>query len=123
MREMNTQDLIRAIQRLKVETGSLACYGCGHEHSCSVRGCAILRSAAAALKKKQWIDVKDRLPATDDAVLAIASGKPMPNITLNGAYVLACYFSEDGWIIDEYPEWEAASVTHWMPLPDPPKEG
>lgn len=123
MREMNTQDLIRAIHRMKVETGSLACFGCGYEHSCSVRGCAILRSAAAALKKSQWIDVEDRLPATDDAVLAIASGKPMTNITLDGAYVLASYFSEDGWSIDEYPEWEAANVTHWMPLPDPPKEG
>lgn len=120
---MNTQDLIRAIHRLKVETGSLTCFGCGYEHSCSVRGCAILRSAAAALKKKQWIDVKDRLPATDEAVLVIASGNPMPNITFDGAYVLASYFSEDGWIINEYPEWEAANVTHWMPLPDPPKEG
>lgn len=120
---MNTQDLIRAIQRLKVETGSLACWGCGHEHNCSVRGCAILRSAAAALKKNQWVDVKDRLPDTDDTVLAIASGKPMTNIMLDGAYVLASYFSEDGWIIDEYPEWGAANVTHWMALPDLPKEG
>ena len=28
---MNTQDLIRAIHHLKVETGSLACFGCGLE--------------------------------------------------------------------------------------------
>ena len=120
---MNTQYLIRAIHRMKVETGSLACFGCGYEHNCSVRGCAILRSAVAALEKNQWINAKDRLPATDDAVLAITSGKPMTNITIDGAYVLASYFSEDGWIIDEYPEWEAVNVTHWMPLPDPPKEG
>lgn len=44
-----TQDLIRALERLAVETGSLACLGCGREASCSVHGCAILRSAARAL--------------------------------------------------------------------------
>lgn len=69
---MNTQDLIRAIHRLKVETGSLACFGCGYEHSCSVHGCAILRSAAAALGKNQWINVKDRLPENEVDVLICA---------------------------------------------------
>lgn len=44
-----TQDLIRALEGLAVETGSLACLGCGREASCSVHGCAILRSAARAL--------------------------------------------------------------------------
>ena len=44
-----TQDLIRALERLAVETGSLACLGCGREASCSVHGCAILRSAARTL--------------------------------------------------------------------------
>ena len=34
--------------RLKVETGSLACLGCGTEHDCGTRGCAILRAAAEA---------------------------------------------------------------------------
>ena len=42
---MNDTELIRALGRLKVETGSLACLGCGHEHSCGVHGCAVLRAA------------------------------------------------------------------------------
>lgn len=44
---METPDkIVRALRRLSVETGSLACLGCGHEHNCSTHGCAILRSAA-----------------------------------------------------------------------------
>lgn len=46
---MNTTDIIRALKRLKIETGSLACLGCGHEHGCSVHGCAIIRAAIGAL--------------------------------------------------------------------------
>ena len=33
-----------------METGSLSCLGCGHEHSCNVHGCQILREAAAQLE-------------------------------------------------------------------------
>lgn len=43
---MNDKDLLQALRRLKVETGSLACMGCGYEHNCGVHGCAILRKAA-----------------------------------------------------------------------------
>ena len=43
---MRGQELVNAIRRLKVETGSLACMGCGHEHNCGVSGCAVMREAA-----------------------------------------------------------------------------
>ena len=43
---MKDQELVSAIRRLKVETGSLACMGCGHEHNCGVSGCAVMREAA-----------------------------------------------------------------------------
>ena len=42
---MRDHELINALHRLKVETGSLACCGCGHEHNCGVSGCAIIREA------------------------------------------------------------------------------
>ena len=47
---MKHDELIEALRRLKVETGSLACLGCGHEHNCNTQGCAILREAVAALE-------------------------------------------------------------------------
>lgn len=47
---MTTNDLLEALARLRVETGSLACLGCGREHNCSTHGCQILREAAAQLE-------------------------------------------------------------------------
>ena len=46
---MKTTDLINSLNRMKVQTGSLVCLGCGHEHNCGVHGCAIIREAAAQL--------------------------------------------------------------------------
>ena len=47
---MDYQKTMRALKRLRVETGSLACFGCGHEHNCSTLGCAILRNAVAHME-------------------------------------------------------------------------
>ena len=44
---MRDEDLLAALRRLKVQTGSLACLGCGHEHDCGIHGCAILRQMIA----------------------------------------------------------------------------
>lgn len=46
---MKTDELIKSLQSLKVQTGSLACLGCGHEHNCGLHGCAIAREAAVRL--------------------------------------------------------------------------
>lgn len=41
---MRYDELLKSLGRLSVETGSLACLGCGYEHNCGVQGCAILRA-------------------------------------------------------------------------------
>ena len=128
--------------------------GCGYEHSCSVRGCAILLSAAAALEKNQWINVKDRLPENEVDVLICAQRRYYKGGTIP---VVSTAFYTDGKMnteesgynwglgnvdmeydeeVDAYivPEgwWESVRygeefsavddfVTHWMPLPQPPK--
>lgn len=48
---MNDKELLAALGRLKVETGSLACMGCGYEQSCGVHGCAVLRAAEERLRE------------------------------------------------------------------------
>ena len=48
---MNDRELIASLRRLKVETGSIACLGCGYEHNCSVHGCRIMRAAAERLEQ------------------------------------------------------------------------
>lgn len=72
----------------------------------------------------EWVSVEERLPPEHEPVLCIVNGKPKPNITLEEAYQLGSWNKADGWIIDEYLDWEDTVVLWWMPLPEPPgKEG
>lgn len=72
----------------------------------------------------EWVSVEERLPPEHEPVLCIVNGKPKPNITLEEAYQLGSWNKADGWIIDEYLDWEDAVVLWWMPIPEPPgKEG
>lgn len=48
---MTDQELIKTLRRLMIETGSLACLGCGYEHSCGIHGCAVIRQAAERLEE------------------------------------------------------------------------
>lgn len=76
--------------------------------------------------KPGWISVKERLPDDEkdgETVLAVVSGKPHENITLCHTLMTAGYFPGEGWVVNEYPEWENPTITHWMPLPEPPEEG
>ena len=50
--KMANEELLRALKTLRVQTGSLACMGCGYEHNCGVHGCAILREAGEILSEQ-----------------------------------------------------------------------
>lgn len=81
--------------------------------------------AAGYRKQSAWISVDERLPdkgmpKDDGAVLGIVRGK-YRNVEYHDAMELVCYFADEGvWAL-----WSDASVTiqvtHWMPLPEPPK--
>ena len=70
---MTTNDLLEALARLRVEPGSLACLGCGHEHNCSTHGCAILRAAADLIERltAEVADLRKELE-WKDMVIALA---------------------------------------------------
>ena len=71
----------------------------------------------------EWISVKERLPDEGEGyVAAVVSGKPRRNVTLDNAIELAEYDRNEGWILEMWPEWTNANITHWQPLPEPPKE-
>ena len=105
---MKTQEIIKALRRMAVNTGTLNCLGCGYEHNCRIHGCRVLREAADRLEQLQnnqrWHNPKDKLPEPDTGVLAIVSGKPHTNITPVGAYCIAEDDVQDGWIVSDYPE-------------------
>lgn len=52
---MSETNLVTALRHMAVQTGSLACLGCGFEHGCSVHGCAILRKAVDVLEKADGV--------------------------------------------------------------------
>lgn len=47
---MKKSELIKALRHLKEEVALWPCGGCGHEHGCSVHGCAIINEAIAQLQ-------------------------------------------------------------------------
>lgn len=44
------ESLAGALSRIKVQTGSLACLGCGYEHNCGIHGCALIGKAVKVLR-------------------------------------------------------------------------
>lgn len=136
---MKNEEIVKALRRLKVETGSLVCMGCGREHNCGILGCRIVREAAELIEKltdrcaryaeeiavaqgrTRWIPVTERLPeATDgDYVLACVTWKDT-HIDYQNAVVMA-FVSEDG-LVDVEMDCVLDGVTHWMPLPEGPEE-
>ena len=48
---MEVSKVLERLKRLKVETKSLACMGCGHEHNCGINGCRIIREAIQVIEE------------------------------------------------------------------------
>ena len=82
--------------------------------------------AISALREREeramnWISVKERLPEDERSVLAYYGfdhGDGNLNVRFIGTSSYFCF--------DPNPHWQHADrnlvVTHWMPLPEPPKE-
>ena len=70
---MTNEEIVKWLRSKKVETGSLLCLGCGHEHNCGIHGCAVMRAAADAMENLQ----------TENADLhQIAEKQAVMNVTL-----------------------------------------
>lgn len=79
-----------------------------------------LAPAPTLTPPNEWVSVENALPPEHEPVLCIVSGKPKANITMEEAYQLGSWNKADGWIIDEYLDWEDADVSWWRKLPEPP---
>lgn len=67
----------------------------------------------------RWISVEERLPE------AHADGSVDAELVTDGEFIHMAYYAHGQWIFCESgemkePMWN--TVTHWMPLPEPPKE-
>ena len=151
---MTTMDFgatLAALRRLRVETGSLVCFGCGHEHNCSTHGCAILRNAVehmeaalsnydslSALADRLETELKSEILSAAELRARLANEWVSVEESLPepGERVLAtdCGFVGE-FYINKRGQWQrynvnrpellmALDILYWMPLPEPPgKEG
>ena len=132
---MRTEDILAALRRLKVETGSLACMGCGREHDFGIHGCRIAREAAELIEKltdrcaryaeeiavlqerEKWVPVTERLPEVwrnDETAELVNYLIYSPDFGVDiGNY----HAKAKKWLCMALP----CTVTHWRPLPDGPE--
>jgi hypothetical protein len=69
-----------------------------------------------------WISVKDRLPQEDQLIVAARLyNSSMPDAAVCWFYNGEFHLWTDGIDSGEYIRL-AMEITHWMPLPEPPKE-
>lgn len=83
--------------------------------------CVLAVAAIREHEQRRWIPVTDRLPEDDHDVLIVGSGSPVKNVRLENSLEIARFSKDEGWILECWPDWETPIVTHWMPLPEPPK--
>ena len=64
---------------------------------------------------QEWISVKDMLPETGGYVVCIAKRNPFSRFM-----PMVARIEKNGWV-NPITEQYISEVTHWMPLPEPPK--
>ena len=85
---------------------------------------AHLKQMPSAQPEPQWIPCSERLPETEEFVLASRTGK-YRNTTFEHACEIADY-ADGGWCVYAYPHMSAEKceelIEAWMPLPEPYRE-
>ena len=64
---------------------------------------------------QEWISVKDRLPEAGGYVVCIAKRNPFSRFM-----PMVARIEKNGWV-NPITEQYISEVTHWMPIPEPPK--
>ena len=78
----------------------------------------------------EWISVKDRLPKLEESVLVYGVGRTDGYRNKHTIEISYRYLYRSHWQLSEEEVWAEPwdyffvnyKITHWMPLPEPPKE-
>ena len=68
----------------------------------------------------QWRDGSIPPTVEGETVLVLFSGNHR-GIEFRYACEQAAYYRDEGWILEHYPEFANARISHWMPLPEMPE--
>ena len=117
---MEEKRIYRRWWRLTSERG---CAECPFSLNSNEKCANLLPNAADAIEELQaqiprWISVEERLPETDDFVIVAV---------LDERGDTPYQYTDFGWYLDAARCWivnaeQRRDITHWMPLPEPPKE-
>ena len=126
-------DLNKVIKGLDIcTTRPCYCFGCPYEKDCALDSQEIMEDALALLKKQIWTPVSERLPTyaelKDDRVLVLFEDGSICSTDFDECCepeVFGCWDEcfdpvSLGSLGSEWRPLE--SVTHWMTLPEMPKE-
>ena len=71
----------------------------------------------------EWIDINDRLPPEPENRTGPSSVKTVLFLTDHGKITTGYYCGNNRYFLDNQVfAWNKRNITHWMPLPDPPKK-
>lgn len=126
------EDLVRALRA--ADARPCPDMGCPGSGECPTAGC-LFREAADAIEalqracanyaematEQEWIPVKERLPENNGFYMVKVGATYRP-IRIYEYKPCEWYEGENLWKADDGSYCFNHFVTHWMPLPDPPKE-
>lgn len=108
-----------------IDDVSETCKTCSHNEAGDCYN-KLKNDASNAIEELQaqlpkWISVEEKLPDFEGAVLCMRKS----HIRVGLSYQEILYFDyDDQWFKDMFRDFfvEEGCITHWMPLPEPPKE-
>ena len=130
---MKTPDEIKKeLERCTSYMCGFPCEGCsyGIDAEKAESDCvdALLKDALAYIQQLEavqpkWISVEDRLPEDNLNVLVYAIGDNENSVIAMTSYTHKMYgYNIEGWRSPWQYFFYEYKITHWMPLPEPPKE-
>ena len=123
MKEKQVEEMAKDVWKASCAGNDLKCNTCEHsgllnnEYSCLdfVMAEGLYN---AGYRKQEWISVEERLPEESGAYLAHTALRNISVLDYSARHEL--FYSFDSYSTD-MAESFAIGVTHWMPLPEPPK--
>ena len=113
---MDRKLLSSRLREMATNTGTLNCLGCGYEHSCSTRGCAVLRKSAEIVESApEWININDQKPGFAERVMFSDGIFSTEGYVGFGGEVCSAYGGSIDIILP-------GKVKLWAELPRPPEE-
>ena len=103
----------KLVELLEPHMSGLACeYESGSCELTSCRSCNARNIADHLISNgvtvQEWVSVEDRLPEENTTVI----------VATDNGIVFQCLYSYDGWNLWDGNE---VNITHWQPMPQPPK--